>query len=62
MGQYDSARRRPAVRKGRERGVWVYVPLVELLAAGIDPEPVPFYRIWTRPKKRSVQIQFYADE
>ena len=43
--------------------MWVYIPAVELQEAGISPAPaVPFYRIWTRAKKRSVQIQFYVDE
>lgn len=39
--RYDSARRRRSVRKGRERGVWVYVPISELAAAGIDPYADP---------------------
>lgn len=43
---YDHAKRRRAVRKGRERGCWVYVPAAELEAAGIDPRtPPPAYRL-----------------
>ena len=43
---YDPGRRRKAVRRGRERGCWVYCPAVELEAAGFDPyaEP-PYYRL-----------------
>ena len=46
-GMYDPARRRRAVRKGREQGCWVYVPQAELVKAGWQPgEPPPFYRVW----------------
>jgi hypothetical protein len=43
---YDPGLRRQAVRRGRERGCWVYIPAVELEAAGIPlDEPPPFYRL-----------------
>jgi len=45
VGQYDAARRRRSVRRGRERGCWVYIPLEELQRAGIDGPP-PWYRTW----------------
>lgn len=45
--RYDAGERRRALRHGRERGCWVYVPAEELRAAGIDPAgDVPFYRTW----------------
>lgn len=45
--RYDRARRKQAVRKGAERGCWLFVPAAELTKAGIDPhEPPPFYRVW----------------
>lgn len=48
--RYDSAAPRRSYRKGRERGVWIFVPAAELRAAGFDPhgEP-PTYRVWGRP-------------
>lgn len=46
-GKYDSGARRRGVRKGRERGCWVYVPAEELVKAGLAPgDPPPFYRTW----------------
>ena len=45
VAAYDAAKRRRSVRRGRERGCWVYIPLEVLLRAGIDGPP-PFYRVW----------------
>jgi hypothetical protein len=43
--RYDPAARRRGVRRGREKGCWVYIPAAELLAAGHDPDgPAPYYR------------------
>jgi hypothetical protein len=52
-GRYDFAARRRGVRKGREKGCWVYIPAVELAAAGIPPDldGTPWYR--TRGHARS---------
>jgi hypothetical protein len=59
---YDSVRRRQAKRKQRERGAWLYVPAVELEAAGIDPSgPPPFYRIWPK-RKRTLFVQLYTEQ
>lgn len=46
-GNYDPGRRRRSVRRGREKGCWVYIPAQELVKAGFSPfaEP-PWYRIW----------------
>jgi len=58
---YDSARRRRSVRKGRERGCWVYVPGEELEKASIPPaDPPPYYRLWPR-KRATVLVQFYRE-
>lgn len=47
MPLYDRGARRRAVRKGRERGCWVYIPAEELdLVDRLDPEVVPLYRLW----------------
>lgn len=58
-GRYDSAERRLAVRKGRERGCSVYIAAEELLKTGIplDGEP-PAYRVWAGARGRVV-IQLY---
>lgn len=48
--EYDPARWRRGVRRGREKGCWVYIPRAELVAAGLDPdEPPPWYRTVGRP-------------
>jgi hypothetical protein len=58
---YDQARRRRGVRRGRERGCWLYVPAEVLEKASVDPgKPPPFYRIWER-KGRTLLVQFYAE-
>ena len=40
-GRYDAQERRQSTRQGRQRGVYVYIPAVELRAAGIDPDDAP---------------------
>jgi hypothetical protein len=66
MPQYDPAKRRRSVRRGRERGAWVFVPAAELQAAGIEPQaPPPFYRLWAKPRRSSapgtVLVQLYRE-
>jgi len=59
MPSYDFAVRRRAVRKGRERGCWVYVPGEELAKVGrLDPEAPPLYRVWAG-RSGSVVVTFY---
>lgn len=58
--RYDSARRRKVRRTGREKGVWVYVPQVELESAGLRPEDVKGYRVWAGPRG-TVAVSFYKD-
>lgn len=59
-GRYDSGERRRSVRKGRERGCWVYIPAEELRKAGIDPaaQPPPFYRTWGT-RRGGVLVRLY---
>ena len=58
-GRYDPALRRRSVRRGRERGCWLYVPAAELEAAGYSHRaPVPYYRIWGGGR-RGLVVQFY---
>lgn len=61
-GRYDAARRRRSVRRGRERGCWVYIPAEELEKAGIDPGgPAPLYRTWGTSRGGSF-LRFYREE
>lgn len=61
-GRYDSAERRAGVRKGRERGCWVYIPAEELAKTGHDPHgAVPRYRVWGS-SRGSVLVRLYRDE
>lgn len=60
-GRYDSAVRRQPRQTGRERGCWVYIPLEEIVKAGIDPDgPPPFYRVWGR-ERGSVLVRLYKE-
>lgn len=59
---HDHARRRKALRKGREKGCSLYIPGRQLMEAGIDPAgPTPFYRTWVRKNRRSVIVSFYLE-
>lgn len=58
-GRYDSAARRLAQRNGRERGVWIYVPAVELPDEFVAE--TPRYRVWGTGRGR-VLVQLYRDE
>jgi hypothetical protein len=58
---YDAARRRASVRKGRERGCWVYIAADELhKALGDVPEAAPFYRTWGL-SGRTVMVKLYSE-
>jgi len=51
---YDSAARKKSVRRGRERGCWVYIAADDLVSAGFDPHgPEPFYRVWAHARSRN---------
>lgn len=61
MSRYDHAQRRRSVRKGRERGCWVFIPAEELQKAGIDPAgPPPFYKTWGTDRPGAI-ITFYRE-
>ena len=60
VGVYDRARRRRSVRRGRERGCWIYVPAVELRAAGVDVTDPPFYRVWAG-RRGGLFVRFYRE-
>lgn len=61
MKRYDSALRRLAQRKGREKGCWVFIPLEELVKAGRDPDaPPPHYRTWGTGRG-TVLVRLYTD-
>lgn len=60
-GKHDPAARRRTVRRGRERGCWLYVPAQVLAQIGIQPsDPPPFYRTWAG-RKRTVLVQLYYE-
>jgi hypothetical protein len=62
-GAYDRAKRRRGLRKGGERGISIYIPMVELRKAGCDPRsdaPV-FYRVWGS-RRGSVLVRLYREE
>lgn len=61
-GRYDHAQRRLAVRAGREKGCWVYIPAQELLKAGHAPGgALPRYRTWGS-QRGSVLVRLYKQE
>jgi hypothetical protein len=58
---YDPAARRRGVRRGRERGCWLYVPAEEVSKAlGEVPDTPPFYRVWGL-KGATVMVKLYRD-
>lgn len=61
MGAYDAGRRRRSVRRGRERGCWVYIPQEELAKAAYDG-PAPWYRVWGSSVRGSrVTVNLYPE-
>lgn len=62
MPSHDTAARRRAQRRGREKGCWVYVPAEALQRAGFDPDgPPPFYRTWGSTRGTAV-VRFYTEQ
>ena len=55
--------KRRSIRKGREKGIRVFVPAVELAAAGIDPNgPPPLYTthgVPDRARRGVVLVKLY---
>jgi hypothetical protein len=62
--RYDRAERRRSERRGRERGVRIYIPAAELRRAGIDPHgPAPEYKLWANADKgATVWVKLYQPE
>lgn len=61
---YDPALRRRGVRKPRETGCWVYIPGVELDAAGFAGDSPPWYRTLGYRRSRnagSVIVSLYRE-
>lgn len=51
---YDRARWKQGVRKGRERGCWVYIARDELESAGIPTDaPPPWYKLSGAQSRKS---------
>ena len=62
MSVYDPAQRRRGVRRGRERGCWVYVPAEELAKTrAAAAATVPYYRTAGRKGGSTVVVTFYAE-
>jgi len=62
VGMYDPMARRRAVRRGRERGCWVYIPAEELSKTRITAEgPAPYYRTHGRSHGRTVLVELYRE-
>lgn len=60
-GKHDPAARRRGVRKGKERGCWVYLPAELLLRAGVDPhDDPPYYRAWSGGRS-GVVLRLYRE-
>jgi hypothetical protein len=62
--KYDQTERRRSERRGRERGVRIYIPAAELRKAGIDPHgPAPEYKLWGNGDRgASVFVKLYLPE
>ena len=61
---YDPSARRRAKRAGRERGCWVYIPAVELHAAGFARHELPWYRTLGHARSRNagtVLVSLYRE-
>lgn len=62
QGRYDPVKRRRSQRTGRSRGCWVYIPMVDLIAAGFSPdEPPPYYRTWG-DERGGVVVRLYREQ
>jgi hypothetical protein len=57
--RYDESATRQSLRRGRERGVWVFIPAAELRKSDFDPHgDAPRYRVWGRARG-SIMIRLY---
>jgi hypothetical protein len=63
-GRHDPAKRRKSLRRGRERGCWIYIPAEQLVALGVDLDSdPPWYRTWGRGKRKNpgVVVTLYRE-
>lgn len=61
MSRHDPIAARQGQRRGREKGLRIYLSAAELRAAGIDPNgPAPTFRVWAR-RGGSVLVRLYGD-
>jgi hypothetical protein len=62
-GMYDPMRRRRAVRRGRERGCWVYIAAPELAKTRLRllEGPPPFYRAHGRTGGRTIMVELFTE-
>lgn len=57
--RYDESATRQSLRRGRERGVWVFILAAELRKSDIDPhDAAPRYRVWGRARG-SIMVRLY---
>ena len=62
MPAHDSEALRRGVRRGPERGCWLYVTGEQLRALGLDPrDPPPRYRIWTARGRPRLVVNLYRE-
>lgn len=58
---HDQARRRKALRKGRETGCSIYIPGEVLAPLGLAPPTVVYYRTWQDPKRPRIMVNLYRE-
>ena len=62
MPAHDAAKRRKGVRRGPERGCWLYVTGEQLRELGFDPhDPPPFYVVWPSPDRPRIVVNLYRE-
>ena len=62
-GRADIALLKKGRRKGREKGISVYIAAEQLEAMGIDPDgPVPLYRVWAATGRPRAVISLYPQK
>lgn len=62
-GKADTAARRKSVRRGRERGCWLYVPeeVLEKLGWTRD-DPPPYTTTWPAPDRPRLVVNLYREK
>jgi hypothetical protein len=61
LTRHDPAKRRQSQRRGRERGIRIYISAAELRDAGMDPHgDPPEFRAWGR-RGGSLMVRLYRD-